>query len=65
MPLELLDGVDLLEEDMWGWRPESGGFFTVKSEYSLLAGRVVNDVRLASMEEKVFHNLWRSLTPSK
>jgi hypothetical protein len=25
----------------------------------------VNDVRLASMEEKVFHNLWKSVAPSK
>ncbi|MCH95518.1 DUF674 family protein, partial [Trifolium medium] len=60
-PLKLLDGGDLVEEDMWVWHPESGGFFKVKSAYSLLAGRVVIDVRLSSMEEKVFHNLWKSL----
>jgi hypothetical protein len=53
------------DSDLWWWKPESDGEFTVKSTYSLLFREVYSAVEYGNIEKRVFHQLWRSPAPSK
>jgi len=52
-------------EEFWGWCPQYGGKFSVKSMYSLLEDLVLLDPRLGEAEERVFVSLWKSPWPLK
>jgi hypothetical protein len=71
--LALLDELFLLlqtvilstEEDSWGWRPEQGSEFTVKSTYVLVADLLI-DRRLVTNEiGSAFKSIWKCMAPSK
>jgi hypothetical protein len=51
--------------DLWLWKPDSDGDFTVKSTYSLLFREVYLEVEYEDNVKRVFRHLWRSPAPSK
>jgi hypothetical protein len=40
-------------------------FFLVKSAYSLLVEVFLNKVDMGGLEGRLYHNIWKCLTPSK
>ncbi|GAU26515.1 hypothetical protein TSUD_361480 [Trifolium subterraneum] len=61
LPLLVLSG----EEDVWYWRLEDGGVFTVKSVYTLLGSVFATDAVWSPPELRVFDQIWKSPAPSK
>jgi hypothetical protein len=53
------------EVDMWRWRWEDSGVFSVNSAYRRLKGIVFNEVPWREDEKGVFENLWKCPVPSK
>lgn len=52
-------------EDMWWWKPEENGVFTVCSTYKLLADSLLPPGALSRTKEVAFRLVWKSLAPSK
>jgi hypothetical protein len=70
---ELLNGfVDSLplialsdDDDVWTWKLEDDGCFTVNSNYVLLGTIFSPDPTFGPYELRVFNNIWKSLAPTK
>jgi hypothetical protein len=52
-------------EDEWGWRPELGGEFSVRSAYALVSGLLIDRVILSTDAQTVFNAIWKCYAPSK
>jgi len=53
------------EEDVWCWKLEEGGRFTVSSMYKKLADASLEDEAWGEPENRVFAQIWESKAPSK
>jgi hypothetical protein len=53
------------EEDCWGWRPELGEDFTVKSAYNLVSGLMTDRVIVTVDVRTAFKAIWKCYAPSK
>jgi len=51
--------------DVWKWRLEESGNFTVKSSYDKLESSILLEDKWREEERKVFSCLWKSPAPSK
>jgi len=61
-----LEGVVLGEgSDVWAWRADKEGVFSVKSCYSLIQNLSSSEGVLNLDEELIFRDLWRSKAPTK
>lgn len=61
-----LDGFEgFHEEDVWKWRLEESGNFTVKSSYDKLESSILLEDEWRVEDRKVFSCLWKSPAPSK
>lgn len=65
--MEDLEGVRLLSNqvDVWRWKLEEMGVFSVSSAYKKLEGLVLREVLWREDEKGVFAKLWKSPAPSK
>jgi hypothetical protein len=64
--LEDLNGVRLVnQEDVWRWKLDDKGEFTVRSVYTKLEGLSLGEVIWGDGEKGVFDNLWKCPAPSK
>ena len=64
--LEDLEGfMRTQEDDVWRWRLEEEGRFTVKSMYKKLEGLLLEARSVMDDQGRVFLNLWKSKAPSK
>jgi hypothetical protein len=64
--LLLLRAVTLSQEaDGWGWRPEQGGEYTVKSTYDFVSSLIIDRTVVSADLEMVFKWIWKCLVPSK
>jgi hypothetical protein len=54
-----------LEEDGWGWRPEQGGDFTVKSTYDLVSNLITERNLIHQYQVLGFKAIWKCMAPSK
>lgn len=52
-------------EDVWWWKPEEGGEYSVRLSYKVLEERLLLVDRPSAMEEGVFNYLWKRQAPSK
>lgn len=52
-------------EDVWQWRLDDGGRFTVNSMYKKLEGLLLEERSVTEDQGRVFGNIWKSLAPSK
>jgi len=52
-------------EDVWWWRLEDEGKFSVKSMYKKLEGVMLDDRSFPLDQGRVFSRIWRSAVPSK
>jgi hypothetical protein len=57
--------ISLDDEDSWGWVPERGAEFTVKSTYRTVSNLSVHDEVIARWNAPVFTNIWNCPAPSK
>jgi hypothetical protein len=63
---EDLEGMRLTShEDVWRWKLEDKGVFSVKLAYLKLEGLVLHEDVWREEEKGVFSNLWKSPVPSK
>lgn len=53
------------EEDVWTWKMEESGVFTVKSTYLKLEKLVLLEEVWGEEEKEVFEEMWKSSAPSK
>jgi len=61
-----LDGFrGTLEEDVWWWRLEESGFFSVKSMYKKLEVLMLEESTILEEQGVVFDSIWKSPAPSK
>jgi hypothetical protein len=64
--MELINPVILSDaDDDWGWRPEGGAAFTVKSTYNLVSSLTVPDALFAQWQAHTFASVWKCFAPSK
>jgi hypothetical protein len=65
--MEDINGVFLSTdmEDKWGWKPEKGAEFTVKSTYRFVAKLTEPENSLSQSQAYIFKMLWKSPAPSK
>jgi hypothetical protein len=64
--MELINPVILSDaDDDWGWRPEGGAAFTVKSTYNLVSSLTVPDALFAQWQVHTFASVWKCFAPSK
>jgi hypothetical protein len=54
-----------LEEDGWGWMPEGGAAFTVKSTYHTVSDLSAADCVIAQWFMPIFTAIWKCPAPSK
>ncbi|GAU25690.1 hypothetical protein TSUD_266170 [Trifolium subterraneum] len=54
-----------LEEDMWRWKPDPDGVFSVNSAYNLLVDDLEEEDVLEEVVAVVFDQIWESPAPSK
>lgn len=54
-----------LEEDVWWWRLEESGAFTVRSMYKKLEGTRLEERSALEEQGTVFSSIWKSPAPSK
>jgi hypothetical protein len=63
--LDLRPAALLTEEDSWGWQPEQGGEFSVKSTYALVSDLLI-DRRIVTLDAGLaFKTIWKCPAPSK
>ena len=63
---EDLEGVRLSNDvDLWRWKLDESGVFTVNSAYTRLEGLVSSEVLWRKEDKGVFEVLWKCPTPSK
>jgi len=63
---EDLEGSILSTQDnVWRWKLEESGVFSVKSSYRKLEALVSTEVMWTEEEKGVFDNMWKSPAPSK
>lgn len=63
---EDLEGMRLSsQEDVWRWKLEDSGVYSVSSAYKKLEGLVLGDVGWREEEKGVFVKLWKNSAPSK
>lgn len=53
------------EEDVWRWKLEEAGIFSVRSAYSKLEGLTLTENLWTEEEKGLFENMWKSPAPSK
>jgi hypothetical protein len=65
--LEVINAVSLSPniDDSWGWKPERGADFTVKSTYKTVALLIDPDVALLPWHAVIFKAIWKCPAPSK
>lgn len=67
--MELLEDLEgfrgFLEEDVWWWRLEDNGGFTVKSMYKKLEGLMLEECSISEEQGSMFTHIWKSSTPAK
>jgi hypothetical protein len=65
--LELLNPVGPLSDvgDRWGWRPEGGGDFTVKSTYKVVSLLCSPNFVISPSNAVIFSHIWLGPIPSK
>jgi hypothetical protein len=64
--MELINPVTLsIVDDGWGWRPEGGDAFTVKSTYHLVSSLTVPEFLLAPCYASLFAAVWKCPAPPK
>jgi hypothetical protein len=65
--MEVINGVILLTnvEDKWGWKPEKGADFTVKSTYRAVAKLTEPETSLSHSQAYIFKMIWKCPAPSK
>jgi hypothetical protein len=51
--------------DRWGWKPEKGEDFTVKSTYSLVSDLFIARGEISIGRQAVFKSIWKCSAPSK
>jgi hypothetical protein len=51
--------------DRWGWKPEKGEDFTVKSTYSLVSDLFIARGEISIGRQVVFKSIWKCSAPSK
>ncbi|PNX79781.1 ribonuclease H, partial [Trifolium pratense] len=51
--------------DCWGWRPEKGEEFTVRSTYGLVLNLIIPRDAMPNEERLAFKAIWKGPTPSK
>jgi hypothetical protein len=54
-----------MQDDVWRWKLEESGDFSVKSSYSKLEALVSNVAMWTEEEKGVFDRMWKSPAPSK
>ncbi|GAU33506.1 hypothetical protein TSUD_386510 [Trifolium subterraneum] len=59
-PITLSDAVD-----QWGWRPENGEEFSVKSTYSLVYDMLLTKGNISQDQESAFKAIWKGPAPFK
>jgi hypothetical protein len=52
-------------EDRWGWRPEKGEAFTVKSTYGVVSGMLLPRGAVSIEQQLAFSMIWKCPAPSK
>jgi hypothetical protein len=57
--------LSLDDEDRWGWVPEKGEEFTVKSTYRIVSNLTVHECAVPPWHAPIFTSIWKSLAPSK
>lgn len=61
-----LDGFrGTLEDDVWVWKLEERGIFSVKSLYKKLEGLMLEERTISEEQGRVFSSIWKSPAPSK
>jgi hypothetical protein len=64
--LLIIDNINLSAVvDRWGWIPDKGGEFTVKTTYELVVKMFIASGDLSPEEKFAFKVIWKSLAPSK
>jgi hypothetical protein len=64
--LDLINSVTLWEvEDGWGWKPENGDSFTVKSTFFLVSDLSVPNMLVPPLHASSFTAIWKCPAPSK
>ena len=53
------------EEDVWWWRLEENGSFTVKSMFTKLEGLILGESPLSYANRRVLSRIWKTDAPSK
>ncbi|PNX58539.1 F-box family protein [Trifolium pratense] len=51
--------------DRWGWRPELGEEFSVKSTYVLVSNLIISRGVILNEEQSAYKAIWKGPTPSK
>jgi hypothetical protein len=64
--LLLINSASLTDaEDRWGWRPDEGKSFTVKSAYDIVSDMLLPKEYLSTAQDLSFKVLWKCMAPSK
>jgi hypothetical protein len=57
--------LSLDDEDRWGWVPEKGEEFTIKSTYRIVSNLTVYELAASPWHAPIFTSVWKCPTPSK
>jgi hypothetical protein len=57
--------INMVVDDGWGWQPEGGALFTVKSTYQLVYSLSAPDVLSTQWHAGIFSSIWKWHAPSK
>jgi hypothetical protein len=53
------------DEDRWGWEPERGADFTVKSTYRIVSNLSSLELSVPPLDSRIFSAIWKCPAPSK